>query len=366
MRGACFLVVALLLPNITAARTKPVLTARIAFWDSEAMRAAATTGLLRGIRIAFVNDETAVVAAVFSDSVNSTPGTHSAAVLVTVDVSSGAAIHTKSWSIVRGESAVSYGPFLAAGENRILFSTGQKLYRLSSALDIVAERDLPTNPRIVDGHLGHDRWDVQFDRYADRCLLRRFIASGGYENHWIARDTLADISVEEKPVNTFGPMVLVAGKVIYNGLREQYEVVLIEENGDSRRLCKECTGFVAATVGGKVLLAGNQVISVVTPSGEIKHVQKTTFAPAISGAQYADRIAMSKGRISGDGRKSKTEISVYDLGKKQPIWRFAWSEGPTNVEFGGSTFLTPQLALSPSGKHLAVVGADVKIFKLPE
>ena len=112
--------------------------------------------------------------------------------------------------------------------------------------------------------------------------------------------------------------------------------------------------YLVADSNGRILIRGKRV------GGRADTID------SVSGAATANRVAFQFGHL---GKGQEETVVILDVDTKKEILHFKVSldsERATVGKFTGEEFVSPQIALSPSGTKLAILtGNLVSLFNVP-
>jgi hypothetical protein len=316
---------------------------------------------------------------------NPSAGSPANALVISLQVATGKLEGVRAWNKLE-EFAGPFGKRLVLSPSGstagLLAIVGDKIFRLSPRLDILAERSLPLNRVLDDGYPEQDSWNLVADAAAGEAVLVRTPSeSTQQDEHWISTTTLQDGVVTPVEDYSLVGIALTGESVIFN-LYRSAEPVQIQKRGQPRRsLCASCTGFVNAAFGrGFILLSTSKaprrsMYSVVDTEGNV--IFQESMPPPnngidfASGATLANRVAFFRGGLvqGPNGLQAKNRFVVLDADARKEIWQADLIDIGEKKKIGNiirTGFSTPRLALSPDGHMLAVLlGSTVEMFRVP-
>jgi hypothetical protein len=345
--------------------------------------AAGTENADQWLHIAFVDDNSIIVAAEFQ----STPGwrlgsgepnqfllTNNA--ILAVDSVKGTIQHFQVFKGWRGPPAMfSSGAAYSTGTADCLVNIGDELLRLSPTLEVAARRKLPLSRRNIDGYRYQDHWSILTDPRTKKALLAHFLfpPNGSGDAHWLSVETLEDEQVN--PILVFGwqGAALVGDSLVFGATVPAREPARIQRGeGQPHPLCAKCLGPVNGSFGNGLIFLSFHSYQVVDVNGTIRYRGKKVGGRAdtiggVSGAVTSNRVAFRFGHL---GREEEDTVVVLDMdAKKKEVMRFELHQPPEIKTFGRmvkETFKPPSLALSPDGRKLAVLtGSVVTLYDVP-
>lgn len=336
-------------------------------------------GPLSESAVKFASNARLIVGLLYQSLPDSRAGRHSGetvksnAILMSLGTDTGATQGTKIWQPVPGQPASSEKLELIRATNGVFALVGEELIKFYPDLRQLSVRALPRNLRELRGYPRQDHWSVATSPDGKHTLLTRFEPLGGQENHWISPDTLKEVATPPPLDYSSRLMAVVDDFVVFNHTRDLGEgrpVVIARPGERPKELCADCIGAVSESFGANyVLLSTDPGASfrIVDKNGSLIYAAKLSprdYSPLIaSGASQANRVAMLY--ASREGGRSVTKVLVADADQKRIVWEETL-ETPVLRQGAVQTSRLPRLALSPDGKHLAVVSwTNVLMYSIP-
>ena len=293
--------------------------------------------------------------------------------IVVVDARTGSVESFRSWTEAEGGAykAINLG-HVNSGD--LLLLRQDRLTLLSSTLEIIAERAL--DPMAL--------WYLLVDSSGNSALLSRTAPEDydSVENNWISTRTLKDVRLTPGKRGSTGSTLVVNESVIFSPIiRPPYDSnsgndappMIFDTEGQTKKLCDACSGAAIAAFGHDFIVVAHHPhtsYSVVNGRGEIIFSaahggQGDGPLTASTGFPTSDRIALHYGHMDPARRISEDTLIVFDAGKRSEIVQTKLSY-PGQTVGNRTSFATPQLAMSPDGKFLAMLGGDtLQVLKIP-
>lgn len=359
----------------------------------------ATIGRAAEQRIVFLNDAQLAIAFLFRSLPDRRVGQNfrdtirSNAAVFLLNLPTGAVESSRSWDGMIGQPAASDNLELVPVVGGTLLCVGRQLMRLSSSLALQGKRELPLSRDLGTSSPLRDQWVLLTSPQSNSALLVRFPAGQrAAEDHWINVRKLNDIGVSTAPAYNFPGMALVGTEVVYtvrpddDYIKNAMEAVRIGKpmagapvmirgmTGANRKLCEGCAGGVVAALGRELVLIseGHGEYLIANKFGNRKFKGKTGNSGGITGASGSatvNRVAFlvaSDAKFDGRSLESESKVVVLDLDKGGPVLEFSWREEGKRLDAHIVQLTAPKLALSPDGKHLAVLaGTTVRLYQVP-
>jgi hypothetical protein len=207
-----------------------------------------------------------------------------------------------------------------------------------------------------------DRWDLAANAGGTAILATRHrSAHDKAEEHWLSADTLDDVEVES--ADSGHCCLSTSGKqVIYSSDAPKLEPLSIRTRGAAAHpLCSKCFGYNA------VFLSDDQVVfatwpkatlAIASTGGEIKFRRSFGEADdtivAISVAATPQRVAFLSGPEHVPATVANYKIGIFDVDQKRLVVKMLLAT-PIHRREWLATIISPQIAISPDGKSLAVL-----------
>jgi len=261
------------------------------------------------------------------------------------------------------------GRFLVKSWNllRLLSADGQELKRRTLTLESV---QASYNTKL----LLWDRWDIAASPDGTAALATRHRSSHREaEEHWLSTDTLDDIEVESADS---GRCCLAVSRkhVVYSSSAPKLEPLWIRAKGAAARLlCAKCFGDNGVFLNDDHVVFATwpkASLAIASTGGAIKFRRSFGEADdtilAISVAATPQRVAF----LSGPGHVPATvanyKIGIFDVDQKRLVLKMSLAI-PTHRTERLTTIISPQIAVSPDGKSLAVLtNSALQLYSLEQ